>query len=390
MPPESIAHIHLDPVGGIAGDMFVAALLDAFPTLEAPLQQALACAGLPPTIAVRREPVTDQELAGSRLAIENDPSGLPPSGRLAAILERLAATDLSATVRATASAIYQHLGEAEAAVHSVAVADVHFHELADWDSYLDIVAAAWLIERLSPQGWSVAPLPLGSGRVATAHGRLPVPAPATLRLIEGLPVTDDGIPGERVTPTGAAILRHLKPTLALSTSAGLAVMTSGHGFGARRLPDLPNVLRAVVFSASGAPGADRIAVLRFEVDDQSPEDLAIGLDRLRRLPAVRDVCQWSCLGKKGRLGVAVQVLCEPAAVETVADACLGETASIGLRWHITNRRILAREPIDAPDGGGKRVRRPDGTTTIKADADSLADAGDYAARAARRRLVEGG
>ncbi|MCX7631649.1 MAG: LarC family nickel insertion protein, partial [Geminicoccaceae bacterium] len=253
----------------------------------------------------------------------------PPSGTLPAILERIERTALDVPVKRRARSIYRRLGAAEAEAHGIALERVHFHELADWDSYADILAAACAIEALGCASWSVGPLPLGSGSVATAHGALPVPAPATVRLLEGFEVYDDGLPGERITPTGAAILAELAPA-SRPPGTALRLLATGHGLGSRELPGKPNLLRALLMSAPGASGEhaatqDRVAVLRFEVDDQPAEDLALGLARLRERDGVLDVCQWPVLGKAGRLASAVQVLCEPEAAEAVAAACLVET-----------------------------------------------------------------
>ena len=144
--------------------------------------------------------------------------------------ERLAAAPLDAAVAAQAIAIFGLLAEAEAGVHGVAVDEATFHEVGAWDSIADIVAAAYLIETIGAESWSAGSLPLGGGRVRCAHGELPVPAPATLRLLEGFSFHDDGRPGERVTPTGAAILK------ALVTSTGFGsgrLEKTGHGFGLR-------------------------------------------------------------------------------------------------------------------------------------------------------------
>ena len=122
-------------------------------------------------------------------------------------------------MRERAIAIFTALAEAEAAVHGVPVDEVHFHEIADWDSVADIVGAAWLIEALAPATWSVGALPVGSGRIRTRHGPLTVPAPAAAHLLAGFAMHDDGVAGERVTPTGAAILRQLRPDAA--PAAGL-------------------------------------------------------------------------------------------------------------------------------------------------------------------------
>ena len=132
-------------------------------------------------------------------------------------------------------------------MHGTRADEVCFHEIGAVDSIADVVGAAFVIESLGATGWSVGALPLGRGRVETAHGIMPVPAPATTVLLEGFPVHDDGIEGERVTPTGAAILRYLQPDMEALAPAG-KLLTSGMGFGSRVLPGQPNVLRALVLS----------------------------------------------------------------------------------------------------------------------------------------------
>ena len=285
-------HIHLDPLGGIAGDMFLAAVFDAWPELAEGAIAAARAAGLPPAVAMATTAHTDHALAGTRLRVDTG-NGTPPAppGRFAAIAERLAAAPLSPPVRGRALAIFAVLAEAEARVHGIAAADVVFHELAGWDSIADVVGAAHVIEALGATGWSVGPLPLGAGRIATAHGPLPVPAPATAVLLEGFPVIDDGIGGERVTPTGAAILRHLAAAPGLPHEP-LRLSRCGIGFGTRTLPGISNVLRLMGFEGdAGAPAVEAVGVIAFEVDDQTPEDLATGLDALRARDDVLDVVQ---------------------------------------------------------------------------------------------------
>jgi len=142
MPPERIVRIHLDPLGGVAGDMFAAALLDAFPELEAPLVEAIRAAGLPEGVGLRRVPHHDHTLTGSRLAVEV-PETAPPSGMHVAIARRIEASGLPEGAKAHALAIYRLLAEAEARVHGVPVDEVHFHEIADWDTLADLTAVSW-------------------------------------------------------------------------------------------------------------------------------------------------------------------------------------------------------------------------------------------------------
>ena len=289
-------------------------------------------------------------------------------------------------------------------MHGIAAADVTFHEVGAWDSIADVVCAAWLIDSLEPASWSSAPLPLGGGRVATAHGALPVPAPATALLLAGTPVHHDGVGGERVTPTGAAILRHLDPAF---EAAGLAgrISRTGHGFGARRLDGMSNVLRALVLDTAGG-GAGRghpsweeetVGVCAFEVDDQTAEDLAVGLERLRAGDGVLDVVQTPTFGKKGRMVASVRVLARPAARERVIERCFAETATLGVRWQTVRRAALVRAEDAAEAAGGririKRAERPGGRVTVKAEMDDVARAGGgggggQAEREAARRQAE--
>lgn len=373
--------------------MFVAALCSARPELEPALHEALAGAGLPEGVSGRILADRRGGIAGARFVVESR-ARAPASGELRAILARLEAAALAPAVRRRAAAIYRRLGEAEAAVHGVPLERVHFHEIADWDTYADIVGAAALIEAVGSISWSIGPLPLGSGVVATAHGLLPVPAPATVRLLAGLPVRDDGLPGERVTPTGAAILAELAPAAHLPDRP-LRLLASGHGLGTRELPDRPNLLRALVLAEAEPEHAEleQVAVLRFEIDDQPAEDLALALERLRARPDVLDLCQWAVVGKRGRLASAVQLLCPAAAADALAEACLTETATLGVRIGCVRRRLLARDrrtvEVDGIAVRVKRARRPDGTPTAKAELADLAASGlDLAGRSRLGRRAE--
>ena len=387
-------HLHLDPVGGIAGDMFAAAVLDAFPALEAELRAALEGSGLGVYASVARVDHDDGTLCGSRFAVDPRPRGRVHPRGAAEIGRIIDESGLEEGVRARAAAIFSLLAEAESRVHGVPIDAVHFHEVGGWDSIADVVSAAWLIEALDASGWSSAPLPLGRGRVVGAHGALPVPAPATVLLLENMPVHDDGLPGERVTPTGAAIVRHLAPSFA-PLPGPQRLVGSGSGFGARAFEGMSNVLRLLAFEALEAPEAasERITVCGFEIDDQSPEDLAVALDRLRALEGVLDVVQVPIFAKKGRLGAQVQVLAHPEARARVIDEVFAQTTTLGVRWHEVTRAVLARDAVRTQEGAGavrvKRARRPGGVFTVKAEMDDVAALAG--GRAARERVrSEGG
>ncbi len=385
-------HVHLDPVGGAAGDMFVAALLDTWPELAEELPTLLTAAGLPDSVTVQCLPHADCGLWGTRYQVTNTAAAQHHShGHFRDLRERLWNSALPTGVKERAVDIFALLAQAEAQVHGIGIDEVVFHEVGAWDSIADIVAAAFLIDALPVTAWSVSALPLGAGLVRTAHGLLPVPAPATVLLLKDFAVRDDGHAGERVTPTGAAILKHLAP--AYRPPAYPTVMgRTGIGFGTRHLDDLPNILRLITLEPLAERQLDDVAVLHFEIDDQPAEDLALGLARLRNLPAVIDVIQLPAFGKQGRLITQIQILARPEGLDNVLEQCFIETTTLGLRWQITRRAVLERQMVEYSNGGQrirvKVARRPTGFTTGKAELRDVAQAGGFAERARLRQRAE--
>jgi uncharacterized protein (TIGR00299 family) protein len=387
-------HLHLDPVGGVAGDMFVGALLDAWPELEAPLQAALTEAGLTRLMTARRSAYRDHTLSGSHFEVEPVGADNLEHRSFRAIRDLLSEVKLGTGAKQQALAIFQLLAEAEGKVHGIASEQVLFHELGAWDSIADIVSAAWLIDRLAVEHWSCAPLPMGRGRVASAHGWLPVPTPATTLLLESFPLLQDDLDGERITPTGAAILRHLAPSFE-PLRMPQRLQRSGIGFGSKTFTGISNVLRVLVFESTPHTMLnDQVALCQFELDDQTAEDLAVALERLRAMPAVLDVIQAAVFGKKGRLATQVQVLAKPEALESVLASCFVETSTLGIRWQVVQRAVLERETITREIATGrplrvKQARRPGGGLSRKAEMDDLAGASvGRAGREALRRQVE--
>jgi uncharacterized protein (TIGR00299 family) protein len=387
-------HIHLDAVGGIAGDMFIASVLDAFPDLRDGMLAAIRASGLPADIDLRIDEHADHALTGLRFSVEEAHHLHAPEHKHTSfrqIRSMLESAPLDTGVRTNAIGIFTRVAEAEGKVHGLATDDVSFHELGEWDSIADIVGAAFLIAALDAQ-WSVSSLPQGRGRVNTAHGNLPVPTPATVLLLEGFDFHDDGVEGERVTPTGAAIVSYLQANRQHSRKSR-RLLRSGSGFGTRKLPGMSNVLRLMAFEETQqATETDRVAELVFEIDDQTPEDLAIGLDKLRAHPSVVDVLQMPMFGKKGRVAMRVQILADPNDIENVLNACFAETTTLGVRYQVLERRKLRRRQttVDA-DGRPVRIKiaeRPGGQT-VKAEADDLLKViGDHSERERVRRLAE--
>lgn len=390
--------INLDPLGGIAGDMFVASLLDAWPELAEGAIAAVLQVGLGDDIRLEHVPFRDDVLTGSRFAVSRDrPDGPAAETNMdhhhvhwRDLRERLKLAPLPAGVGDHAIAIFSLLAEAEAGVHGLPIDEATFHEVGAWDSIADIVAAAFLIQSIGAESWSIGSLPLGRGKVRCAHGELPIPVPATMRLLEGFAFHDDGRPGERVTPTGAAILKHLAPVFEADPRPRRLLRT-GHGFGLRRLEGMSNLLRASAFELveSKSVATDEVGVLSFEIDDQSSEDLAIGIDHLRCQKDVLDILQTPAFGKKGRLVTSLRLLVRPAAISSVIEACFQETTTLGVRWAVEQRAVLGRREIETTSGIGiKEAFRPDGLMTFKAESDDLAPLAGHRARQERRQAAE--
>lgn len=272
-----------------------------------------------------------------------------PHRSLSMILEIIRNAPLSAAVKASASRAFQLLGEAEAAIHSMPVEQVHFHEVGAVDTIVDIVCAAAGCEWLGVTRWLSSPLNVGSGTVKCAHGTLPVPAPATLALLGDAPIYSAGSAMERVTPTGAAILLMLNVEYA--PLPAMRVQARGYGAGGRDTPGEPNLLRLLVGEVDESaapqvsrvePNAEPIAVIEAVIDDSTPQLLAYASELLLEAGAW-DVYRAPVQMKKGRSGVQMTVLSSPERAPALRELLLRETTSIGLRWRIENKLALARE-----------------------------------------------
>jgi hypothetical protein len=270
---------------------------------------------------------------------------------LSAILGIIDAAPLKDSVKQRAARAFQLLGEVEAAIHSVPIEKVHFHEVGAVDTIVDIVCAAAGCEALGVCRWMASPLNVGSGTVKCAHGTLPVPAPATLALLGEAPVYAAGAPMERVTPTGAALLRMLDVTY--EALPAMSVKARGYGAGGRDTPGEPNLLRILVGEAQEkAEGNEAIAVIETVIDDATPQLLAYVSELLLEAGAW-DVYRAPVQMKKGRAGVQMTVLSSPGLMPALRDLLLRETTTIGLRWRMENKLSLAREFVDVETEWGK-------------------------------------
>jgi len=268
----------------------------------------------------------------------------PHHRSLSTILGIIRTAPLSDPVKENACRAFQLLGEAEATIHSIDIDKVHFHEVGAVDTIVDIVCAAAGCAALNVGRWLASPLNVGSGTVQCAHGTLPVPAPATLALLGDAPIYSAGPPMERVTPTGAALLRMLD--VQYGPIPAMRVSASGYGAGGRDTPGQPNLVRLLVGEESATDiGAEPIAVIETVIDDSSPQLVAYVSDVLLEAGAW-DVYRAAVQMKKGRTGVQLTVLCHPDRVADMRDLLFRETTTIGLHWRVENKSSLAREFVE--------------------------------------------
>ncbi len=281
----------------------------------------------------------------------HEPHGHAPHRSLAAILAIIDAAPLAEAVKQRASRAFRLLGEAEAAIHSIAVEKVHFHEVGAVDTIVDIVCGAAGCEALGVDRWMASPLNVGSGTVQCQHGTLPVPAPATLALLGDAPIYAAGSPMERVTPTGAVLLRMLN--VEFGALPPMRVAARGYGAGGRETPGEPNLLRLIVGETEeGVQDGEPIAVIETVIDDATPQLLAYVSELLLETGAW-DVYRAAVQMKKGRTGVQMTVLANPEKLPVLRELLLRETTTIGLRWRIEDKLALAREFAEVETAWGK-------------------------------------
>ena len=332
---------HFDASSGAAGDMIVAALVDAGAPIEG-IRGALGTLSLA-ALKVDVEEVRSGGFRALRLKVD-----VPDEHRhrsLGDVKSILRAGRLPLRAAQAAERVFERLADAEARCHGTSVEKVHFHEVGALDAVVDIVGAAMALHLLDVDEVTFSPLHVGGGEVHSAHGRLPVPPPAVLELTKGVPIVrEDGL-GELLTPTGAAILTTLGRPAPASPFTAESV---GAGAGQRELQGRANILRVSVgrFAATrdlAAPWeADEVVVLETNLDDMSPEALPTVLERTLAAGAL-DAFLTPVLMKKGRPAHVLTVLAEPARAAELADVVFRETSTFGIRRTTCPRWKLARE-----------------------------------------------
>jgi uncharacterized protein (TIGR00299 family) protein len=390
-PARGSRVLHLDTFSGIAGNMFLGALLDLGLSRKV-LVEDLAGLGLAHALRVAK--VHRGAIAARYLEVRVPPAALSKRGavkkkgsqpktahthhhhhhhhhgrtyvEIRRLLER---ARLAEAVRGRALAIFDALARAEAHVHGTAIEAVHFHEVGAVDAIVDVTGAAIGIERLGIERITATPVALGHGSVETDHGRLPLPAPATLELLRGIPTVPAHVAWETVTPTGAAILRTQVDEFRMLPA--MTVEAIGHGAGNDRPGPMPNVLRAVLGREAGM-GADRVVTLETHLDDLVPEHFDYLMERLFEAGAL-DVSLQHLQMKKNRPGFLVRVVARPSERGSLARLLLSESTAIGVRVSESDRLVLEREQrrVETPYGriGVKRVWDAEGRCEVSAEYD---------------------
>ncbi len=340
----------LEPIGGIAGDMFLAA---AFDLGVSPDEVARALSGL--NVPGWRFEVSRAErhaISGTHLDVVVDETAHHHHTSLREIRAMIdACSTMSPGAKAKAQRIFTVIGEAEAHIHGIPVEDVHFHEVGAVDSIVDVCGAAVALDLLGDPEVRSLPPPLGSGSVRSAHGQMPVPAPATLEILRDVPVRFEGV-GELTTPTGAAILKAIARIVPFGE---VVVDKVGFGVGTKDFRDRPNVLRASLARASAQP-LQGVWVIEANIDDMSPQLLGALIERTIELGA-HDAFVTPVVMKKSRPGHLFTVIAPGERRDALIEVLLSESTTIGVRFRPSERLPLERR--------FEKVETSYGTVTMK-------------------------
>jgi uncharacterized protein (TIGR00299 family) protein len=359
---------YFDCFAGISGDMTVGALLDMGVPLEW-LQKQLSGLSLD-GFSLSADAISRHGIKARRFQVHVQQDSIHRHYQdIKLIIEKC---PLSSNVRQTSLAIFDQVAHAESKIHGIEKDQVHFHEVGAIDSIVDIVGTALCLEYLGIDTIFSSKIPLGKGLVDCQHGTLPVPAPATMEILQGVPVYGAGISAELVTPTGAAIIKVLARNFI--DMPPMIVEKIGYGAGSRNLPNHPNLLRVVTgqMLALSAEGTDKLledAVILVEtcVDDMNPEIFGYLMERLFDDGAL-DVYWVPAFMKKNRPGTLIQVLCKIEKRIPVINRILSETTSTGVRFHPIQRSKLIREIVSISTTFGdvqmKKITDPDGNIRL--------------------------
>lgn len=342
-----------DCFSGISGDMAAGALIDAGADLDA-LRAGLRSLGVS-GLSVEVERVVKHGIAAAKFHVRIDETVPQPHRRLRDIESMLGAAELPDTVKNAARETFRLLAEAEAAVHGTTPDQIHFHEVGAVDSIADVAAVQYALYLLGIERTICSPLPMGRGLVRCAHGTMPIPAPATAKLLEGKPTYGGDLEGEMVTPTGAALMA--QSASSFGPQPAMNVDAIGYGAGTREYPDRANVVRVSIGEIEATiPGAEAIAVLEANIDDMNPELLPVLIEALMKEGA-RDAFCAPVTAKKGRVAYCVTALCDESSVHALSNVFFAHSTTLGLRFRREERIVL--------DRAWKHVQTPWGAVRVK-------------------------
>ena len=360
--------LYFDCFSGASGDMILGALIDAGLPLEE-LREALGSLAIG-DVRLRTERVERSGIGATSFTVEGG-SGHTHDGHdhdahdhhhhhhhhhrgLSEICEMVDGSSLSETAKERSKRLFRRLAETEAEIHQMAIEKVHLHEVGAVDSIIDIAGAVFGLERLAVDRVVASSLNVGSGTVTCEHGVMPVPAPATARLIEGVPVYSSGPAVELLTPTGALILTDYAD--AFGRMPPMTIRQSGYGAGDREFSDHPNLLRVLIGDEETTGSIERVVMIECEIDDMNPQIFGVLMDRLYEAGAL-DVYYAPIQMKKNRPGTLVSIVARPDDRAALSGIVFSETTTIGVRFIEMDRERLDRESVD--------VETPIGTVRFK-------------------------
>jgi uncharacterized protein (TIGR00299 family) protein len=329
--------LYFDLIGGASGDMILAALIDAGIPAEK-LTELLAGLKLE-EFELKAGSVEKNGFKATKVDIEVGKQ--PPERHLKEILEVIHNSSLSENIKERAIKIFNNIADVEADIHNKPVDQIHLHELGGTDTIVDVTGALLALEFLGVTQIFASPIPLGSGFIQGAHGQIPLPAPATMGLLKGLPVRRTDIKAELITPTGAALLAELVDDF--SPPPEMKIDLIGYGAGTRDLP-VPNLLRVLIGETTGEENQinKQLVLLESNLDDMNPEIYPYVMDKLFKAGAL-DVCLIPIQMKKNRPGTQIQVLSEIEMVQAMRDILFRETSTLGIRQTLIERYSLPRK-----------------------------------------------
>jgi uncharacterized protein (TIGR00299 family) protein len=337
---------YFDCFSGISGDMTLGALVDAGVSIDS-LRSELAKLGLP-GYEITAEKVKRFGIAATKVNVVIDQKN-QKSRRLSDILSIINGSSLSPTIKEKSIRIFTRLAGAEAKVHGTTPDKIHFHEVGAIDSIVDIVGAVIGLELLGVSQIITSAVNVGSGTVQTSHGLLPIPAPATVEMLAGIPFYQSATQFELATPTGAAIISSLGESFGLLPPMNVSVI--GYGAGDKDFPNMPNVLRLMIGEPAAVYEQDTSIVIETNIDDMNPQVYDYLIEKLMAQGA-QDVYLTPIIMKKGRPAVLLSALADRAKTDAILDTIFRETTSIGVRIQEVSRKKLDREirEVDTPYG----------------------------------------